>query len=159
MRGWAGWVAVALLLLLAVGFQGQAERMSVFGATADYPLVVVCTVALFETRVGASWVGLLAGVCHGAMVGTSLGFFAVSRALAGFGCAWSRGLGLAPNIGVTAATVFVGTVFAQILALFLPPAKPFFASLGDTISTATYNGVLAIPLYALLTRMFRPVKN
>lgn len=156
MKGVSGFLTSAVLLAFAAALQGSASRLAVFGAMADYPLVVGCTLALFGRPAGGAMLGFAAGFLHGCMAGANLGYLASSRTLAGYAAAASRSLEVRLSPLVAASTVFACTFGAEVLALLLPPAKPLLRSLGDTIGTATYNGVLAIPLYALLSRFFRP---
>ncbi|MEJ5170743.1 MAG: rod shape-determining protein MreD [Fimbriimonadales bacterium] len=157
LLSWGGILGSALLLALAAALQGQASRLRVFGAEADFPLLVACTLALFETARGGSLLGFTAGFLQGCLVGSNLGYIAFSRTVAGYLAASSRRW-IGPGVPTTVGVVFGCTAAANLLELLLPPAKAVFPSLGDTIGTATYNGVLAIPLYALLNRFFRPAK-
>ena len=59
-----------------------------------------------------------------------------------------------PAAGLITAAV---TVFAQLTLMFLAPPHSITAFLADTIRSAVYNGVLAIPVYALLKKFVAPV--
>lgn len=157
LTGWGGIVVAALLLGFSAALQGQAHRLRVFGAEADYPLLAACTLALFETGKGGAVLGFLGGFLQGCMAGSNLGYVAFSRTVAGYLAARSREW-IGPGLPTAGWVVFACSAIASILELFLPPAKAVFPSLGDTIGTATYNGVLAIPLYALLNRFFKPAR-
>ncbi|MCX7799674.1 MAG: hypothetical protein N2109_04955 [Fimbriimonadales bacterium] len=158
MKGWGGFLTAAALLAVAAALQGVATRLAVLGASADYPLTVACTLALFGRPAGGAVLGFAAGFLHGCVVGANLGYLAFSRTLAGYASSASRSLEVRLSPLVAALTVAVCTIGAEALELLLPPAKPLLGSLGDTIGTATYNGVLAIPLYALLSRFLRPAR-
>lgn len=87
------------------------------------------------------------------MAGANLAHYAVSRTVAGFAGASSRAIGFEINIAVVGVTAALMTLVAQTVFMFLAAPKGIAAFLGDTIGSAVYNGVLAIPTYLLLRRV------
>jgi rod shape-determining protein MreD len=143
------WVAGALQVAVA-------HRVAFWGFHPDFVLVFVVQLAFLMERSAGAITGFLGGVVHAAVVGAHLGTYAASRAVAGFVAAWVRRWGVAQNSVTVAAVVFGCTVLAQLLFLFLSPPRDIVQFLGDTIRSATYNGVLAMPVYALLRRILAP---
>lgn len=149
-------VAVAVLLYLAASLQqSMADRLSIFEARPDFLLAVLAPAGLFVSRVGGAGLGLICGVLHGAVAGANLTAYAVSRTLGGFFVAWSRDLRFEPNTMILFTTAAVLTVFSQLVLMFLAAPRDLAGFLGGTILSAVYNGVLAIPVYALLKRLVR----
>ncbi|MFQ3587404.1 MAG: rod shape-determining protein MreD [Fimbriimonadaceae bacterium] len=150
-------VAVAVLLYLAAALQqSMADRLSVLGARPDFFLAVLAAAGLFASRTGGAVLGLLCGVLHGAVAGANLTAYTVSRVVGGFLVAWSRDLRFEPNVLIVYATAFVLTVLSQLILMFLAAPRDLGGFLGGTILSAVYNGVLALPVYALLKRLVRP---
>lgn len=133
--------------------QSLASRISLFGVVPDFGLVFVTVFALLTERVSATFVGFSVGAMEGALAGVNLTHYVISRSLAGFFGGSSSAFGLQPNPGVAAIATAVLTGASQILLFFLAPPSGIGRFLGDTIGAAMYNGVLAIPVYALLRRI------
>ncbi len=148
---------VALVLWICAVLQfGLARYLAVFGAEPDFLMVAVVTISLCLPRAPGAATGFVAGVIQGALVGASLAHYAISRIIAGFVSAWSRGLRFeltAAAVGLTAVSV---TIFSGLIFLFTAAPPGIVGYMGDTIGTAMYNGVLAMPLYALLKRVLHP---
>ncbi len=150
-----GVVAVVLWLAALLQF-GLARYLAIFGATPDFLMTATIAISLCLPRAPGAATGFAAGVIQGALVGASMAHYVMSRAIAGFVAAWSRGLRFEltpPAVGITAAAV---TVFSSLMFLFTAAPRGIVGYMGDTIGSAMYNGVLAMPLYALLRRVLHP---
>jgi rod shape-determining protein MreD len=133
--------------------QALAPRLSLFGIAPDFGLVFVVVFGLLASRISGTVVGFAVGAMEGAIAGVNLTHYVISRVLAGFCAGSTASFGLQPNAAVAAAATAVITGAAQILLFFLAPPSGIGRFLGDTIGAAMYNGVLAIPVYALLRRI------
>ncbi|MCW5942675.1 MAG: hypothetical protein KIS66_10615 [Fimbriimonadaceae bacterium] len=142
------WIAAALQFTLS-------PRMAVFGCPPDFVLAVVLPASLLARRSGGSLLGFVAGVLQGGMAGANLTHYAISRAFAGFCGGWSRGMLAEPHGLLVFLHAAVGTLLAQVLFMFLAPPAEIVGYLFATIGTAMYNGVIAIPVHALLRRTVR----
>lgn len=157
MNGAKGWVIALSGLWLAAGLQaGLAPYLTVLGAAPDFPLIVLTVVCLFASRTAATCLGFLAGLLYGAVAGANLAHYVISRTVTGFGAGWANAIGFEPNVWVAGLAAAVGTLVSQLLLLLLAPPASIPAYLGDTIGSAMVNGVLAMPVYALLNRFLRP---
>jgi hypothetical protein len=67
-----------------------------------------------------------------------------------------RFAGLVPNAPVAGISAFAGTILAQGLVLLFAHRGPVIPFLTGTLLSATINGALAMPLYALLRRLIDP---
>lgn len=147
----------AICLWLAAGLQQSvAPRMTLAGVSPDFLLVTLVCISLFGDRRTGAVKGFFAGVLHGAAAGANLGAYAVSRTVTGFLVGWFPMLEFEASIAVAFVIASGATLFAQILFMFgAPPARivPFLLA---TIGGAVYNGVLAMPLFALLKRILDP---
>jgi hypothetical protein len=85
-----------------------------------------------------------------------LAHYIASLTVAGFLGSWSRAIGLHVNWGVAAVTTLILTIVARLFWMFLAGPHEPLKFLEDTIGTAMYNGVLAIPVYMLLQRILNP---
>ncbi len=154
MKGFkVGLTALIGLYLASALQQSFAPRFAIFGIMPDVPLAFVAVFSLLASRLASTVVGFFAGAMQGALAGVNLTHYVISRTLAGFFGGSSAAMGLQPNVAVAALMTAVLTVASQILLFFLAPPGGIGRFLGDTIGAAMYNGVLAIPVYALLSKI------
>lgn len=156
MRGGRRWVAAGLCLYVAAALQPLTLRYALCGLHPDFLLVVLAVLLHFSTRRGGVVLGFVAGVVAGALPGANMAHYVISRTLAGFFGAWARALGFEEGPATAAASAFAITLIAQIALMFLAPPSRLGPFLGATIGSAVVNGVLAIPLYALVSRVLGP---
>lgn len=149
-------VALGVLWLGAVLQHGLAHHVAVFGVVPDFLLVAMTPVAMLSRPSAALWAGFFCGIAHGAVAGANLAHYVVSRAVAALGLSATNLLGIELSTVAAGVSAAAATLGAQLLLLFLAPPASIGSFLTATIGTAMYNGVLAMPLYALLRRLFRP---
>ncbi|HLK14818.1 MAG TPA: hypothetical protein VKT78_08435 [Fimbriimonadaceae bacterium] len=152
-----GVVFAVTLFVCAVLQQALAYRLAIFGARPDFMLVALSALGVFANRAGGMALGFFDGLIIGALSGANLQHYVASRTVTGLLLGWTSGNELPrslPAVGVIAA---VTTVFAQLVLMFLAPPHSIGSFLADTIRGAVYNGVLAIPVYALLKKLLAPV--
>ncbi len=111
---------------------------------------------MYASRAGGAVIGFLTGLMAGAITGANLTQFILSRSVTGFLDAWTKAFGLDLNFVSAAINAFIVTVTAQLILMFFAPPSGIVAFLGATILSATVNGVLAVPVHALLKRMLGP---
>lgn len=154
MKGVKGWViAVFLLWIAGAAQQAVSFQISFGGVSPDFPLVVIISVGLFFDKRSGAALGFLGGITHGAIAGGHMAAYAVTRTLVGFLTGWFNGMEFEGNTAVAFIVTAAATVFTQLTFLLLNPRGAIFSFLLATIGSAMYNGVLAIPLYALLKRV------
>lgn len=147
----------ALVLWLAAGAQESVSaHLSIGSVMPDFLLVGLGCVALFGSRRAGAFAGFFAGLFHGAIAGANLGAYAASRTITGFLVGSFTVLEFEANAGVAFVSVAVSTLIGQILFMFAAPPPQIIPFLLATIGAAMYNGVLAIPLFALLKRVLDP---
>jgi cell shape-determining protein MreD len=148
--------AFACLLLTAALQQSLAPRIAILGAAPDFILTLIGAASLFLSRGAAAFLGFLLGVAMGSLSGANMTHYVVSRTVAAFLAAWSRELHLEPHKATVFFTVFLTTVIARVVFMFLAAPSGIAGYLGATILSGIYNGLLGIPVYALLWKAFRP---
>ncbi|MEZ0326202.1 MAG: LytS/YhcK type 5TM receptor domain-containing protein [Fimbriimonas sp.] len=157
MKTWRYPIVAILCLWMAGGCQQTlAPKIAIFDAVPDFLIVSVACLGLLSARYASSLVGFLAGVIHGCLAGANLAAYAISRTFTGFLTGWFNSFELEANVLVAFATTFVATLVAQLLLMFIAPPQEIGAFLLATIATAIYNGVIAVPVYALLKRIVDP---
>ncbi len=137
------WVCGALQQALAV-------RVSIFGVGPDFLLLFCATFGLLNRRAPGAVCGFGAGLMHGALAGANLSHYVVSRTVAGFSSSWLRQWRFEQNAAIVGTCVALASILGGLVFMFLAAPKAIFAYLGDTILSALYNGLLAMPLHALL---------
>ena len=144
-----GWSAICLQVSVA-------PRIALFGALPDFPLIVLLAFCPAFTRVQAAVFGFFLAVGYGGTIGANLWQCVVSYSISGFVLAWINDYRVTPNVPVMFATGFFGTILARLLFMFVAAPPGIASYLGATILSALYNGVLVLPLYALLKRFLDP---
>ena len=157
MKGTRGLIVAVIAIWLAASFQAAlSPRITIVGISPDFCLIVLACLSLFTNRVGGAVIGFFLGLVTGANVGANLSQYVVSRTISGFLAGWSRSFGLDANVLGSAVTCVVVTVVAQLIQMFLAPPAGITSFLGATIASALVNGVLAVPVFALLRRILGP---
>ncbi len=144
---WFGGVLqVALAPHLAIGF-----------GAPDFGLIILGTLGLLCDRRGATILGFGAGWMVGALAGTNLTLYILSRAIAGFLLGWSLGLGIQRNYLVSAIAALSVTGISELLMLFAGAHRgPLIPYLIGTLVTTMYDGVIAAILFAAVNRVVGP---
>jgi rod shape-determining protein MreD len=144
----------ALCLWLAGGFQASlAPRLAIAQVAPDFVLIVLGSVSILSSRRAGTVSGFFGGLIEGGLAGANLTQYVISRSLAGFLTGWLTAWEFEATVIVAFFAVVACTLEAQLLLLFLAPPTRIFAFLLATIGSAIYNGVLAMPLFALLKRI------
>lgn len=146
------WIALGMWLI-GVLQSGLAPHMALMTVRPDLLLIYGLVVSLHMTRSGAAAVGFFVGLIMGGLVGANLTHYVVSRAFACFCMGWSRRFRFELSYLSVVGFVFAGTLIANLLFMFTAAPRDVGGFLRDTILAATYNGVLALPLYALMKRV------
>jgi hypothetical protein len=146
--------AVALIVIATIFQMGILDRYLLLGAQVQLPVVVVCCLALVSRPAAGGALGLLSGVLTGALSGATLTHYALGRILAGYflGTKSETPQSLS-SAGLWCAA---GTLISQGILLLLAPPPAIGPAVGATILTAVYNGVAAIPVFALIGGLFQP---
>lgn len=147
--------SIAMMWIATVLQTSLADKAAVWGARPDFVLAFLAPMALLSRPSGGAVLGGLGGLAQGAMAGANVTHYVLSGAATGFGCAAFRLVGLEMGVILGGVVAAIATIVGQLLLMLLapPPSIPTF--LGATIGMAMYNGVLAMPLYALLKRLFK----
>jgi len=157
VKGYKGVLFSAFVLWFGAALQQVVSpRVGIFGANPDFLLVFMSCLCLWTSRVGGGVVGFFAGLFAGATTGANMTQYIFSRTITGFLDAWSRLFGVDANLFVAAINAVLVTVIAQLVQMFFAPPSGIVAFLGATIGSAMYNGVLAVPVYALWRRILGP---
>ena len=154
---------VALILGLgyvaAVLQQAVAPRWVILGVSPDFFLAFLTPIAMFSTARPSVITGFYFGLLQGALPTANIAHYVLSRSVAAFCVSASNGLRLNPSVWIAAATTAVATLLAQLLWMFMAAPPNIGAFLGDTIGSAMYNGVIAMPMYALLRKVLGPAPS
>lgn len=157
MSGWAGILgAAAAMWLAAVLDQALGGRMAIAGVRPDLMLAALGPLALLSRPAGGAALGFASGILQGALAGANLAHCVASRVAAGWLISGTGGLGIRPGAMLAFASGATGTIVARLCLMLLAPPPSLLPYLGATIGVAAYNGVLAIPVDAVLRRLYRP---
>jgi rod shape-determining protein MreD len=151
------------LTLVAVLVQvSMVAQLTILGGRANIIPVVVGAIALLGGSLGGAAAGFLAGLLLDLAMGMSLG--GSSLVLTGVGYAIGRfaelrdvSHGLLPIAVAAAATVGYDVAYGAITFLLDIEAQVSALVLRDMLVSVVLNAVLALPLFALVRRVMRPV--
>ncbi len=148
------WLVAVVCLWLAAGCQqGLPDRIAVMGARPDFLLLALGVLGLRMRRTDALLLGFLCGLIQGGLSGSQMTIYVFSRTVAGLVVGWLGSLEVESHAVVTCAAVVVVTIVAQLSVMFMAPPASITAYLLATIGSAMYNGVLAVPFYALQNKL------
>lgn len=157
MKGARLLVLAVVGLWLAGGCQeGLSVRLSLWGASPDFFLIVVCVLGLYCSRPGGAVLGFSAGMLQGAIAGADLSTYVLTRTIAGFACASLKALEFEPSPIVAGVVTLIVTIVAQFGLMFISPPRVILPFVLATIGSAVVNGVLAMPLHLVIRRFSDP---
>ena len=155
-------VKAACLLFVAVVLQiSIASGIDILNGRPDLLLVTLVVVALLRGSIFGAVAGFAAGLLHDMGTFGTLGFMALLYTLLGYwigryGETTGRDRSHAPVVAVAAATV-VFAFAALVLHFMLGDAAPARQVLVESlVPTLMLNLLLAIPMYAFVSRILRP---
>ncbi len=147
--------ALCLLIWLSAGLQATVAPAIAFGPVLpSFPVIVICAFSAWLSPAGTVVAGFFAGLFQGAVGGVSMGAYVISRTLLGLALGRWNELEYEPGPIATGIITAVSTLLVQALMLVLAPPRDLIEFGFATIGSAIYNGVLAIPLFALLAWAF-----
>lgn len=146
-------VAAIAVILGAAAQHSLANRFSIWGTSPDFSLVLLCCFALRFERAPAAAYGFFSGLFAGALATANLGHYVASRTICGFLMSWSKQLRYELGGVSVAVAGFISTLVAEGLWMFFAAPHDVVGFLTDTIRSALYNGLLAVPVYFLLRRI------
>lgn len=155
--------AVFLLNLFLLSFLLQStllERLVVAGVKPDLILLLACLLGLFFGRHKGLMLGGLAGLIQDCLSGSLFGLNALCKALVGFaGGVLQRHIGVHNRslqmLVVALLTAFDGLLTLGLVSLFRDSGPPLRPTVQLLALQMVYNGLLAAPYFALLTRAAR----
>ncbi len=152
-------VCALVLWIAAVLQQALPDRMAILGARPDLMLVAVLTLGLLIPAPGSIAVGFFGGLIQGALVGANLAQYVLTRMVTGYVASRLTELEIELSAPMAGLFVALGTLLAQIIMMFLAPPRSLGGFIGDTIETAIYNAVIAIPLYAVMRPILKSSRS
>lgn len=149
--------ATVTLWVCAAMQQALADRWGFWGCKPDFLLIALTVLSMYANRRVSIILGFATGALHGGIAGANLTHYIISRTLGGYVLGSVRNPKFEPKLPLIFATTAGVTVFSQIILMFFAPPQGIAGFLGATILSALYNGVLSLPLHALLKRILKPV--
>ena len=151
---------IAIGLYLAIVAQVSiAPAVAPFGCVPDFLLLALGLFSMRGGRLSGAMIGFFAGILYGGVAGANIQLYVFSRVIAGLLIGSVSSMELDSSF-LLASIVSVFTVLiGQGIMILLAPHPNLIGLVGATIETAVYNGVLAIPVYALLKRIQGPAMH
>lgn len=154
---------LSLLILLAVILQVSGlGQVRVLGGNVDLVALLVIGVAFFAGAVPGAVCGFLAGFLLDAAIGGNLGASSLVLTAVGYGTGRFGELrrpahGLAPLAVTAAATAGYVVAFAAVSFMLEISATVSVGVLREMALTILLNTALALPAFAIVRRLLRPV--
>ncbi|MDI9637331.1 rod shape-determining protein MreD [Kamptonema cortianum] len=151
---WAVIVSILLIGLAVILQVTGINRMELFGARPDLPIVVAFCIASFSRPAGGAAAGFASGLFLGALSGATLAHYVFSQTIVGFLLGKTSYEERDTRAGVL--IIVLSSLACGLILMFLAPRRDITGSIQATILAALFNGVVAVPVYALVRRLFRP---
>lgn len=146
-------VLVGVFVLGAALHTALGARWSIGPASPDFLLLFAVMLSLGQSGESAAVTGFLAGVFHSSAMSDKMLALTISRMFACLIAPRIFGLFSGSNAAAIAVTAAGATLIAGIGFLFLGVRDNILGHLTDTIASAIYNGVIAIPVYGIYRRL------
>ncbi len=156
-------VRTGALVLLAVIVQiSGVQNASVLGGTIDFIPLVVAAVALYAGSISGAITGFTTGVVLDMAIGQTLGLTSLVLTALGYGVGRYRDLrdpshGLLPIPVAAAATAGYLAAVAVVSFMLEIGATVDVLLLREAVITVLLNVAVALPFFALVRRVLRPV--
>ena len=156
-------VRTGALVLLAVIVQiSGVQNASVLGGTIDFIPLVVAAVAIYAGSIPGAITGFATGLLLDMAIGQTLGLSSLVLTALGYGVGRYRDLrdpshGLLPIPVAAAATAGYLVATAAVSFMLEIQSSVSLLILREAIITVVLNVALALPLFALVRRLLRPV--
>ncbi len=156
-QGWGRTVRIAFLLGLAFGVQGVwAHRMSIGFAMPDFPLLMMCLIALLSPPPTALWVGFAVGLGQASLIDQTVGSLILSRLVGAYTVAQLPQL-ISPRsywAGVSASAT--GVIVSQTLLYLFAPSIGGSAYWETSAGILVYNCLMGLPMFGLVRKLIPP---
>jgi len=156
-------VRTGALVLLAVIVQiSGVQNASVLGGTVDFIPLVVAAVAIYAGSIAGAITGFTTGLLLDMAIGQTLGLTSLVLTALGYGVGRYRDLrdpshGLLPLPVAAAATAGYLVASAAVSFMLEIQSSVSLLIVREAIITVVLNVALALPLFALVRRVLRPV--
>ncbi len=149
-------VVVVLLFWIAAAFSHSlSNKMGIGLVEPDFLLILAVVLSTLHDPRSGAFFGFVAGAIDGAIVGADMTAMTVTRTVAGFLSGYIGNLDFEVRPVYTALVAAGATILCHVLFAFSAPPPHVGVYARDTIFSALYNGVLAMPLYAAVQRPLR----
>ena len=152
-----------VLVLLAVIIQVSGiQGASILGGTIDLTPLIVAAIAIYAGSVPGAVVGFVTGLLLDLMIGQTLGLTSLVLTALGYGVGRYRDLrdpshGLLPIPVAAAATAGYLAAIAAVSFMLEIEASVSILVLREAVITVLLNVAVALPFFALVRRVMRPV--
>jgi rod shape-determining protein MreD len=156
-------VRTGILVLLAVVIQiSGVQNASVLGGTVDFIPLLVAAVAIYSGSIPGALAGFTTGVLLDMAIGQTLGLSSLVLTALGYGVGRYRDLrdpahGLLPIPVAAAATLGYVLALAAVSFMLEVGASVSTLVLREALITLLLNVAMALPFFALVRRVLRPV--
>jgi rod shape-determining protein MreD len=156
-------VRTGILVLLAVVIQiSGVQNASVLGGTVDFIPLLVAAVAIYSGSITGALTGFTTGVLLDMAIGQTLGLSSLVLTALGYGVGRYRDLrdpahGLLPIPVAAAATAGYLAAIAAVSFMLDIGSNVSLLVLREAVITVFLNVALALPFFALVRRVLRPV--
>lgn len=152
----------ALVLLVVIVQISGVQNASILGGTIDFLPLFVAAVAIYAGSVPGAVVGFATGLLLDLAIGQTLGMTSLVLTAVGYGVGRYRDLrdpshGLLPIPAAAAATAGYLVAVAAVSIMLEIQASVSLVLLREGVITVLLNVALALPVFALVRRILRPV--
>jgi rod shape-determining protein MreD len=152
----------ALVLLVVIVQISGVQNASILGGTIDFVPLFVAAVAIYAGSISGAIVGFSTGLLLDLAIGQTLGMTSLVLTALGYGVGRYRDLrdpahGLLPLAVAAVATLGYLAAMAAVSFLLEIESSVSLLVLREALITVLLNVALALPFFALVRRILRPV--
>lgn len=154
MKGKGPGIALCAISLLIAAFlqAGLTQSAHIWTAAPNFLLLVLGVYSIRLSGTGAMLLGFFEGLLMGGLAGADIQHFIAGGVIAGIAIAALAKQGIDFSVFSAILAAVMAALISGIIHLLFAPPSHVMAAVGDTLLTAVYNGVLAVPVYALFRK-------
>ena len=145
------WIIILLSVYIAAVLDATlAQRVAILGAAPSFLFLLIGQFTMSMTRGKAMMFGFLIGTIQGSLAGSDIQHFIAGGVIGGLICASASTVGFEYSLLAVVSVTTVASLIGLLVHVLVAPPPHVSRALLDTLIGAMYNGVLAVPVYALL---------
>lgn len=144
------WLLITIGIYFAAVLDASvSERIAILGAAPSFLFILIGQFCIPMNRNKGMLFGFLIGAIQGALAGADIQHFIAGGVVGGLLAASCKDISIEYSLVSVIVVTIITSFLARLIHVLLAPPPHVSIALLDTLIGAMYNGVLAVPVYAL----------